>query len=60
MYPEFELSYFLSERNLAFQGPRVLETTEELRRKVLKLVEDNLSFEGMLREVSLPLLDPTR
>lgn len=46
-------NYFLSERNVASQGPRVLETTEELKRKVLKLVEDNLSFEGMLREVSL-------
>ncbi|XP_074616558.1 Fanconi anemia group A protein-like isoform X3 [Acropora palmata] len=40
----------LLERNVASQGPRVLETTEELKRKVLKLVEDNLSFEGMLRE----------
>ena len=45
---------FFSERNVASQGPRVLETTEELKRKVLKLIEDNLSFEGILREVSLP------
>ena len=53
-YDNYYHNYFLSERNVACQGPRVLETTEELKRKVLKLVEDNLSFEGMLREVSLP------
>lgn len=40
----------LLERTRASQGPRVCETVEEVKHRVLKLVENNLSFEGILEE----------